>query len=413
MANIPSWEKVYGFGMKNLGTLTNTAASVREALFTADCNRPGWWIGATASVDTGGTTYNGVGDWWQVFLNNVPNMDPGQEIIEKEKSTGKPFRDGLEYQSGVKAAKVTVEMDVTVSEIIPLLWAFCGSMGSVGSGVFEKCFLPYVKETASTYTLGTWLMNTDFTGLDFDDFRDHDYGANEGICLNVYEYVPSVPTISYLNSGVPTTLNFSSEENGTLTVSSELVGHSIQTTGTFEGSLASATRPTGAALITPLLHQNAAFVYEIDADGTFLRSGMSSLATKNFSLNLTNNANVDFFDEQSAQAIIMQKFGGTIELTFQWDGTTTWRDAHENNQYATVNAVWEYSGSGINNDTLAGTWAAGDFAIGMTFRVTGYERTSEAQVMEKITGEIVAVGTNTPIMFKLADGIGWDSDIQD
>ena len=438
MAVIAAWQKVYGIGINNLGASaagTHSSVPIVATEFTSPFNMPGWYIGAAETLVSASTNMfsfssgtvemsaMGKGDWWQILPNNDPNLDPGQEIIEKEKALGKPFRDSVEYQAGVKASKTTLEMDVTPEEIIPFLWAFCGSMGQKASAGYDKNFIPYVvtSPTNAGYTLGIWdFLNDNFTtGMLFDDFRDFDYAGDLGITLNIYEYIPSETYVSYLSSAVPASMNFSSAENEALTVSIEFNAHSVNTDTSWQSGGYDANRSTNAALITPLLHQDATFVAIIDATPVFETTpdhdftDTAALSVKSWSLNASANPGIDHFDSQSVEGIVNQRFSGTHEFQIKWDGSNIWKDAHENNEYVLFNAIWDNDGSGVLTDgTLLGTWAAGDFGIGVVVRVTNCERTNDAQVMENITGEVVTVSTYTPIMFKSADGIAWNKALQ-
>jgi len=199
----------------------------------------------------------------------------------------------------------------------------------------------------------------------------------------------------------------------------EVNGRSVETADSWESNGYSSDRPA-AAISTPCLHQDGIFVALISATPDFGSADhdftdSSALSVKSFSLNCSTNPGIDFFDSQNIQGIVNQRFSGTVEFQIQWDGTDVWKDAHENNEYVLFNALWEYAGGTNATDGSMGPsgWGGGDFGIGCVFRVTNCERTNEAQVMENITGEIVAVSTYTPLMFKVSDGVTWDADIQD
>lgn len=224
-------------------------------------------------------------------VTNFPFVNPGQQIIDQRKATGRATRlitTGSEFQLGIARPTVSLEFDANANNMSLMFWLLMQSGSSEAVGTpFIKTFIPYTTCIAEVWASLAYVVSTTTAG--------ENWRADGGVVRSI--------TIA------------GDEASQSIKATVEIAFASFA--ATFDASSALVADP----VIESLLYKNCTI--ELATNPVNLPS---------WSLTFTNNAEMRFLDSPTALKAVLGDLGVTGEIVVPRDSGNA---AHDDNALLT------------------------------------------------------------------------------
>ena len=325
-------------------------------------------------------------------VTNQVDLNPNVNFIDSPKFHGNPERktveDGMtELQVGTKSAGTTIEFDLDRRTIVPFLL-------SCLQEVYELAATPYTKEF-----------------INYDRSTDLDFAAKSAESSLLTPYLLSIvkdmglgATNQRLVSSVVRSMTFNGASGEPIKVSAEIIGAILE----LDHSTASDTFELPTIDSTPLLFQDCTATINMFAAGAW--GGAATIDIINFNLTMTNNAELRFYNSQTASQIVFGRFEATGSITLPFGAETYITAFLANNQFELI-LTW---GTGADEFVIT---TCGQF----TSETVGGDIEQEIELpftcinLYDVIGvggtyhptPNAALGTEAAILFKVEDTLDW------
>lgn len=330
-----SWQDKYGVAGNVVGIST-------KADFASDAAK----IGITAD------------DQFGLPLTGSPDIAPNPEFSDSVKTTGlAQVRTGTGYERTKFINRPTFSFEYPEVEAYGaafFLWSLFQKGGSESG-------------TAQTYQPST-LEGADVTGSGEAEFW---LSLTRAMSTSTADW-------QAIHGAIATSITFSSEEGGPLSMSGELIAAEYEAPMT-PGASAYASQLALPAK-APLLHQNL----------TALLAG-TAMNIPSWSVTLTNNAVMKFYDEDTGQKIVVGRITGTGSFTLPWHIATVGDDEQVKNFVAGTDVLVQISWGSLTGAT------EGDLGFHLNCHYTGAPLDATDEISTALEFELAADGTNQAV----------------